>query len=89
MHYFVPQRCQQSRKIMYKTKTQALTAAEQCGIEQGVELTVYRCDYCGTWHLTHHLEDGPRWFGASSSGFFGQEGKRRASRRRAYKPRRR
>lgn len=53
MHFFVPKRCQQSNKIMYATKVQALQAAEDSRIERGTQLWVYQCSYCGTWHLTH------------------------------------
>lgn len=53
MHYFTPKRCSTSNKIMYHDKAQAQHAADQSLIERGAELWVYRCEYCGTWHLTH------------------------------------
>ena len=42
-----------ANKIMYHDKTQAQRAADQSLIERGAELWVYRCEYCGCWHLTH------------------------------------
>mgnify|MGYP000343938832 CR=1 FL=1 len=53
MHYFVPKRCTESNKIMYHDKATAQQAADQSWRERGTELWVYRCDFCGTWHLTH------------------------------------
>ena len=32
---------------------QVQRAADQSLIERGVELWVYRCEFCGCWHLTH------------------------------------
>lgn len=54
MHYFVPKRCVESNKIMYRDKATARQAADQSWRERGTELWVYRCEFCGTWHLTHH-----------------------------------
>ncbi len=31
----------------------ATVAADQGWRERGTELWVYRCGFCGTWHLTH------------------------------------
>ena len=53
MHYFVPKRCTESNKIMYHDKATAQQAADQSWRERGTELWVYRCGFCGTWHLTH------------------------------------
>ncbi len=53
MHYFTPKRCEPSQKIMYKDKITSLQAAELRRLERGVERWVYRCAFCGTWHLTH------------------------------------
>ena len=53
MHYFTPKRCATSNKIMYHDKAQVQRAADQSLIERGVELWVYRCEFCGCWHLTH------------------------------------
>ena len=53
MHYFVPKRCTESNKIMYHDKATAQQAADQSWRERGTELWIYRCDFCGTWHLTH------------------------------------
>ncbi|KAA8825069.1 hypothetical protein EMO92_07370 [Bifidobacterium reuteri] len=35
------------------TELEAQHAAEQSFIERGAELWVYRCEFCGCWHLTH------------------------------------
>ena len=53
MHYFVPKRCVESNKIMYRDEAAARRAADQGWRERGTELWVYRCGFCGTWHLTH------------------------------------
>lgn len=53
MHYFTPKRCAMSNKIMYHDKAQAQRAADQSLIERDAELWTYRCEHCGTWHLTH------------------------------------
>ena len=53
MHYVVPKRCTESNKIMYHDKATAQQAADQSWRERGTELWVYRCEFCGTWHLTH------------------------------------
>ena len=53
MHYFVPKRCVESNKIMYRDEATARRAADQGWRERGTELWVYRCGFCGTWHLTH------------------------------------
>ncbi|RBP98948.1 hypothetical protein [Bifidobacterium xylocopae] len=83
MHYFVPKRCASTSKIMYKSRTVAEQAADQSYVERGVELWVYRCEYCGCWHLTSH-EPGGYVYAVYGAG----RGKRR-SRKRGYKPRRR
>ncbi|MDF7664498.1 hypothetical protein PT282_07495 [Bifidobacterium sp. ESL0763] len=87
MHYFTPKRCASSRKIIYHDKAQAERAARQGLIERGAELWVYRCEYCGGWHLTHHdpkEEHLLRGMGAQAT----RQGKPR-SRKRGFKPRRR
>ena len=53
-HVFTPKRCTASNKIMYHDQMQAQRAADQSLVERGVDLWVYRCQYCGTWHLTSH-----------------------------------
>ncbi|NEG70263.1 hypothetical protein [Bifidobacterium choloepi] len=83
MHYFTPRRCESSNKIMYHDKVQALRAAEDSRIERGTELWVYRCEFCGCWHLTHrdpqlHLQ---------TQSFRG--GRKPTSRKKGYKPRQR
>lgn len=54
MHYFTPKRCASTSKIMYHDKAKALRAADQSLMERGARLWVYRCQYCGSWHLTSH-----------------------------------
>ncbi|RSX53406.1 hypothetical protein D2E26_1448 [Bifidobacterium dolichotidis] len=82
MHYFVPKRCQPTNKIMYQNKLTALQAAETSRIERGVELWVYRCEFCSTWHLTHH-DPNARMYSESS------RTRKPHSRKKGYKPRRR
>ena len=53
MHYFTPKRCATTHKIMYHDRAQAQLAADESFAERGVELWVYQCEYCGSWHLTH------------------------------------
>ncbi|WEV72496.1 hypothetical protein [Bifidobacterium sp. ESL0790] len=82
MHYFTPKRCASSRKIMYHDKAQAQRAANQAMLERGAELWVYRCEYCGQWHLTHHDPSDERLlYGMRSS-------RKPRSRKRGFKPRR-
>ncbi len=38
-------------KIGYPSQRDALAAAEERGHQSGVELNVYRCDYCSEWHM--------------------------------------
>ncbi len=83
MHYFTPKRCATSNKIMYHDKVQAQHAAEQSFIERGAELWVYRCEFCGCWHLTHRdPQSSYRYIPLN------QELKPH-SRKKGYKPRRR
>lgn len=84
MHNFTPRRCPSVHKIMYRNKAVAQQAADEGYLERGTRLWIYRCDYCGTWHLTHHppmeehLSQGAIW-----------NGRKPRSRHRGYKPRRR
>lgn len=57
MHYFTPKRCTETNKIMYHDRRQAQLAADQSLRERGAQLWTYRCEYCGTWHLTHRDPD--------------------------------
>ncbi|WP_081867331.1 hypothetical protein [Bifidobacterium bombi] len=82
MHYFTPKRCPSSNKIMYHDRVQALRAAEQSFIERGTELWVYRCEFCGRWHLTHH---DPKNSMGTMQHYKGAG--RPRSRKRGYKPR--
>ena len=82
MHYFVPKRCVESNKIMYRDKATARQAADQGWRERGTELWVYRCEFCGTWHLTHHDPQSSYTYVP-----FNQQIKPH-SRKKGYKPRR-
>ena len=83
MHYFTPKRCASSNKIMYHDKMRAQQAADQSLRERGAELWVYRCEFCGHWHLTHHDPNASYRFAPLN-----QERKPH-SRKKGYKPRRR
>lgn len=80
MHYFTPKRCVITSKIMYHDKLKALRAADRSLLERGEQLWVYRCQYCGSWHLTSHEP------GSYVRVPFNQELKKH-TRRRGYKPR--
>ena len=82
MHYFVPKRCVESNKIMYRDKATARQAADQSWRERGTELWVYRCEFCGTWHLTHRDPQSSYTYVP-----FNQQIKPH-SRKKGYKPRR-
>ena len=82
MHYFVPKRCVESNKIMYRDKATARQAADQGWRERGTELWVYRCEFCGTWHLTHRDPQSSYTYVP-----FNQQIKPH-SRKKGYKPRR-
>ena len=82
MHYFVPKRCVESNKIMYHDKATARQAADQSWRERGTELWVYRCEFCGTWHLTHRDPQSSYTYVP-----FNQQIKPH-SRKKGYKPRR-
>ncbi|MDO4913053.1 MAG: hypothetical protein Q3961_00705 [Bifidobacteriaceae bacterium] len=84
MYAFVPKRCATSHKIMYHDRVKALQAADAIQIERGTMLWTYRCEYCGTWHLSHHDPDARRITIAYS-----RVSKKPTSRKRGYKPRRR
>lgn len=88
MHYFTPKRCASSRKIIYHDKVQAEAAARQAFIERDAELWVYRCEYCGGWHLTHHDPKEEQFLRGISAQAAAQR-KRPRSRKRGFKPRRR
>lgn len=90
MHFFTPQRCPSTNKIMYKTKVQALQAADEGFRTRGQQLWVYRCPDCGTWHLTHSvpIPDLPDGSGTSGSRAAGSSRHKPISRKRGYKPHR-
>lgn len=68
---------------MYHDRVKALDAANRSLVERGVELWVYRCKFCGCWHLTHRDPDSP------VSGSLSGMSRRPRSRKRGFKPRRR
>ena len=82
-HFFVSRRCAAADKIMYHDKAKALEAAEDSLVERGVTLWVYRCRFCGTWHLTHRDPNSPMTNGPHTGS------RRPHSRKRGFKPRRR
>lgn len=38
-------------KLAFDTKKQAMAAATVAKFQHGTNLKVYRCKYCGLWHL--------------------------------------
>ncbi|HMD47136.1 MAG TPA: hypothetical protein VKG43_13305 [Acidimicrobiales bacterium] len=38
-------------KVRYGTEREAQMAAAERGAEGGVDLGVYRCEYCSGWHM--------------------------------------
>jgi hypothetical protein len=38
-------------KVRFSDRTDALRAADDRCKESGAELGVYRCDFCGGWHM--------------------------------------
>ena len=77
-----------SNKIMYHDKAQAQRAAEASFVERGVQLWVYRCEYCGAWHLTHRDPETSLAYGSEAQGPHGSGRRKPHSRKRGYKPRR-
>lgn len=39
-------------KLVFETKREAQTAATVAHYQRGVRLKVYRCKFCGLWHLS-------------------------------------
>ncbi|SHE83321.1 hypothetical protein SAMN02745589_1895 [Bifidobacterium merycicum DSM 6492] len=68
---------------MYHDKATAQRAADQSWREREAELWVYRCEFCGTWHLTHH---DPQ---SSYRSMPSDRQMKPRSRKKGYKPRRR
>lgn len=42
------------KKARYRSKIDALIAANRCTMRGAPKLRAYRCPYCGGWHLTSH-----------------------------------
>ncbi|MCI1832004.1 MAG: hypothetical protein LKI88_02845 [Bifidobacterium sp.] len=85
MHFFIPQRCAACGKIMYHDKATAQRAADRSFVERSRELWVYRCRYCGAWHLT---SQDPQYRSARNTATAQRRGGH-PSRKRGYKPRNR
>ena len=68
---------------MYHDRAKAQQAADRSMVERNVLLWVYRCDYCGSWHLTSHEPSSYQRMRTASRAL------KPHSRKRGYKPRRR
>ena len=44
------------RKNRYASRAEAEEAIEWCAAQGRRDLSYYRCDYCGGWHLTHRAQ---------------------------------
>ena len=44
--------CIESGKTQFAKKKQALSRANSEGVRKGAPLSVYKCPFCGDWHLT-------------------------------------
>lgn len=90
MYHFTPKRCASTSKIMYTTKAQALEGARSSYVQRGVQLWVYQCEYCRTWHLTSRppVEDalGSLRSGSARGNGHARSGSRRESRSWSGKP---
>jgi hypothetical protein len=40
-----------AEKLVFETRQSAQTAATVAAHQRGIQLKVYRCKYCGLWHL--------------------------------------
>ena len=50
-----------NRKRRYASEAEAKKAAERSSRRKDApKIFVYRCEYCGGWHLTHHRPRGGR-----------------------------
>lgn len=49
--------CVDTGKTSYETKKKALGAASTSGKKLGVQLNVYKCPYCKSFHLTKNKFD--------------------------------
>ncbi len=39
------------RKTAYRSQAEALSVADERRDDTGLELNVYRCDFCSAWHM--------------------------------------
>ena len=46
--------CKTTRKQGYRNRSSAMKFAERSTQICGQKLTVYKCRFCGSWHLTKH-----------------------------------
>lgn len=53
--------CDRTEKQVYVTLQRALQHAARVARQRGQEYRVYRCEFCGYWHLTSR----PRYRGAA------------------------
>ncbi|WP_229714845.1 hypothetical protein [Galliscardovia ingluviei] len=83
MHVFTPKRCATANKVMYRSQQTAQSEANRLSIERNVDLWIYHCEYCNTWHLTSHLPQ-TAWTKVPLN-----QQLKPHSRKRGYKPRRR
>jgi hypothetical protein len=51
-------RCKVAGKYYYTSRKQALTLAARAESKEGIEIYVYKCDFCHGWHLTKSLDRG-------------------------------
>ena len=51
-HVYHASRCY--GKAVFPTKSKAMRAKREKSRKYGVQFRVYRCCYCGKWHLTTH-----------------------------------
>ena len=42
-------------KTRYRSRGEAQVAADERRLESGADLAVYRCDFCGAWHMGNRM----------------------------------
>jgi hypothetical protein len=40
-------------KVAYRSQAEALSVADERRYDTGLELTVYQCDMCSSWHMAN------------------------------------